>query len=576
MRGMSSAAIWEMQVADFRVARVRGRARGWSSATRMPRSSARSRARSPRRSTPSSSRSPRSSSSDDGPPAGNSPGKIPPRRRRDLSGAEGLRAKLLLGVLGVGGGTSVGIKRWRGPRLGNGWQVEPGAPGALGEWRLGHALRSSTGLDVRGLNRVGYVDFDLDLHGVDVAALARDEAAGSNRLDDVLDASRAAIAKARRRIIAERLRQVVSAILQIVPEAVVDTSGRGLHVQVLLDRPHPVAHVRRIGLRILEVAGLAGRCDIETFPKIGADGKGAMCRLPLTNGARILREDLVSLATTSRAADQELLLSCPRLTSARLAEILDCADGDVGGSALSLPPSEPRHREAPEITRGRSGKRVPGDQLFGREFSGWLVETARCIPAGQSHHFCDKFAALAVYADCDDEEAAELFRACIERPGHEASSCSSAARRRNLMRKFRCQLRHQRRGVESGNVKPGRLRNRDALALLDALRRDARIPIPVPDRPATTRTWSEVVASRRAAKAKAWTTRRAKARGELVEVSPVEVVDEEIAAAEADVERIELDATPLRDFMLPFLVAQVARLKRRRRIILIHGTEAPR
>lgn len=485
--------------------------------------------------------------------------------RRDLTRDEIERASELRRLLGIAGGPSIGVRKWRGAKIGTGWQVEPGR---LGDWRLAHALRGGIGLDVRGLREVGYITIDLDVH--DVALDARSPIVGDDPGDWLAEPPRlprALAATAHRLAIAKRVRRVVRSIRRAVPgvDLVVESSPRGLHLHVIFEKAHPVAEVRRIGLAILHAAGLDEMRDhVEVFPAVDADGSGRTCRVPMTARGRLLARDLVSLKHTRRARDVEELLSTPRVDLDVLVKLLHLDVGEAEKNTFSssspAPPEVQVRDKTREQARTHARKAAVEGQLFGAEFSHTVVSQARCIPRGGSYDFTRRFASMMVYAGIDDDEAVSLFRAVIEQRGHDANHCKTAAGRGQLVRTFRACLRRQQCGVERGEVRAGLLKNRRAWAMIESLRRGVEIDI-AGDAKAPPGSWAETIAARKAAKAKAWATRRAREWGELPTV--VEAFDAEVEVLTAEIEHTP-PSNVLTDFLLEGIVARLVILERRR------------
>jgi hypothetical protein len=391
--------------------------------------------------------------------------------------------------------------------------------GLVSEWTWRGAIGGRYALSLSGIERTQHLIVDLDAHYVDdedvdkLARALRRRAPPARRyrsLDDFLGAHRRLDrAGARRTLIARELGDKVRALLEVIPEAIVVSSPRGLHVVAVLDADEDVHEVYEIGVELVG-AVIGEAANVEVFPRPEARGARSG-RLPLTGPAgRILKDDLTSRQHARRALDRAELLAAKRLPLAELRKRADRCRGANGRRAAATGAGC-----RPTVPRGEA---IDG-KLRGHAYADRLVELAACIGRGESFEAARRWSfALVVGFGLPVDEATVAFRALVERPGHEARHCATNRGQRKLLGTFQsCAKRHQ-RGVERGDLRAGGLKDPRVRSIArDLLRGHAPTP-PTPKRTPKEKSapspeeWTTTMAKRRAAAKKAAEARWARAR----------------------------------------------------------------
>lgn len=283
----------------------------------------------------------------------------------------------------------------------------------------------------------------------------------------------------------------------------------GMHALIRLTRHLDVREAARMGRRLVELLEM-DLGEVESFPKEHRNGNVETCTLPLGRaGARLVDPctlERLHVGRLCRVRDQRHLLGMgidPEELDRVLASALPCGLGPVEQAptatrvAVEEPPRKPQDASGVPKVRGQGAEvkgapGAPGDpatedggqltqQTFGRQFSRELFLLYRDgIPVGRSWDATRVMAGACVYYGMVREQAEVSFARLLARSNHGARHCQTEAGRRELMQKFRAQWRHQERGVATGTVKPGRMKNQLGRAVLHALMTGQDLVVPTP------------------------------------------------------------------------------------------------
>lgn len=306
-------------------------------------------------------------------------------------------------------------------------------------------------LDVRGVSHVRYMVFDVDAHAAAASATRPGNLRGIN---DYMRASMgAAVAARRRAAVRDAAWDTCQAILERLPGAVPIQTRNGYHVVAFFETDVPAARAAMLASTIArEVVAPAG-VAIECFPR--PEGQGhAMCSLPLSGDARIVKPDGIKRMHRTRRSDVRWLLDgCPR---------------------IATPPAENKGGTKPaiaalgEAVMGRSGSASPealaddGKGLPQTRGKAWRAQLSRVLGVGvgddQSRWGVCKFVAGAFYLAIEFEIAARAFAAWLLLPGQTSTHASTAAGRRRLGALFRSQWKRYSRLADRGVVRVGKMR----------------------------------------------------------------------------------------------------------------------
>lgn len=349
------------------------------------------------------------------------------------------------------GRTRVVGRGWRGMR----WPLSPSS--------IRFGLEGGHGVDLREQRSVRYVGIDIDCHDVDGSPAVADLDAW---LDDDSTSRRT---RRRRERIAARARPVVEAVRAVTPGIawLVLASPRGVHMVTLLAEPVATERAEQLARSILVRAGAPA--SVEPFPR--AEAGGRTCRLPLTGGSRLLQDDLTRFRHGRRVRDLVTLLGAPRVGVPALG---DTSPAPAAPSA-PVPPVAPERKPLPatlptDLPGDADLRERLGRQLRGAEFRETMVELVRFgMPDDASFDAAKKLAALVTYAGIAKADCAAAGLAFIGRPTHRATHARTEQGRKAWMRTFRACLKHQSRGIDSGRVRPGGVRDPELVAVVAEL-----------------------------------------------------------------------------------------------------------
>lgn len=325
----------------------------------------------------------------------------------------------------------------------------------FGPRAMASALGGGCELAASGLSTVRHLTIDIDAH-------AAKPDTGAMCLDGALSLSGKERAKLQRAAVAGQLFGTVARVRELWPQVVIEGSRRGVHADLILESEADADEVSRINAHVLEELGHPP--NVEIFPRATHDGKLTCCRTPLCGPAgRVLNEELTGPLYTRRSQDREHLLSAKTVPVSSL-----------------LPPATTRvvaeesSQATPSLDTATTLWSDDGvGQLRGLEWVEFHLDLLEAgIPAGRSWAATRKVAyLLRSAAGLDERTSIAGFTRWIELPIHRANHCATTAGRRELVRTFCACLRHQRRGIESGVVRPAELRHP---ALRDAVRQLCR------------------------------------------------------------------------------------------------------
>jgi hypothetical protein len=225
----------------------------------------------------------------------------------------------------------------------------------------------------------------------------------------------------------------------------VETTPRGYHASVILERPVPVARAAELADLWARAASATAGCEmatgviLESFPKIQHGGTGRGCALPIGKGQRIVGGDLLTNRHRTRAADLRSILDGervdPTMLAARLIGLPTVTELPKGRALLVLV-------DEPGTVRGADG------QLFKEDF---VLECLRLLEEGidddESWHAVRIMVGACKYAGLSDDETRSAMGAWLKQDGHRATHCQSSSGIRELENKVRGQLRYFRRGL---------------------------------------------------------------------------------------------------------------------------------
>ena len=389
---------------------------------------------------------------------------------------------------------------------------------------LAASLAGAIGVAAQKVEHTSWAAFDLDFRFGDEdeekSALAkvkrrhrmRSEPTlrdGESAFDAAMDAQgrEPSWAEARRIVLERELREIVAELVRVVPELVRESSPRGIHLVLLLDRDYAAGELADLMQRMAEALGLAR--EVECFPRAEAKSY-ALCRFPLSGPGRLLAEDLVSLRNARRAQDVETLANASKVTletlRARVEALEAVASRATGQVALPHEESTPHRRtgEAPE-------------QLHGAEYIARALQLMSCIGPGESWEAARRISFALVMAGLSEPEAMRAWERLLERPGHEARHCATRSGRDALLRSARSCVRHVMRGGLPARLREPRLR-----AAIDEL-----LGVPVSDLVEKSAMVVSAAAARsararigwEARRARAWAARHDRAQGETPQCS---------------------------------------------------------
>jgi len=269
---------------------------------------------------------------------------------------------------------------------------------------------------------------DLDVHDLQTADLLPEDCT----LDDAVGMRGRTRTHRMREVIADRLGGSVQKLTTEFPGAIVEGSGRGIHVAIKSAKPIGPENISQIHSH---VASVVGGADFELFPKAVVNGLNH-CRAPLCGRAgRILASNLVEPRFTRRAQDVDCLLESSAID----------LDLTIGGDVNANTTPEPVHHNT--CCGGAS------EHLHGQAFIDTTLDLLESpIPGGRSYEAAHRIAFAFVCAGLELGAGARAFNRWIEWPGHTATHCQSASGRRELLGTFRCEMRRYLRAREEGEI----------------------------------------------------------------------------------------------------------------------------
>lgn len=320
-----------------------------------------------------------------------------------------------------------------------------------GKWRA-QVVEDLRGAVVRALTdsctristrskQVRHLTVDVDAHGV----LEREAAREVRSLDAWLSRG-GSVARARRRAaIASACRSVVDALRELGLPWLFESSPRGLHADLFLDRAMPVEWAQAVAGRI--VATVEGACGagvaVEPFPR----SSGWSCALPLTGSARILGDDLVRPVHRTRAEDRWTLAQWQLASADELARRFG-ATGDAKAD-MDTRVSMRAGREARRVSPAQQLHDEPGsgEQLFGAAFVREVLRLHTAgFDAGGSYDAARRIAWAYFATNIAAKDAHAAFAALLHQPIHRARHCQTARGRAELIDTFRSCWRRLERG----------------------------------------------------------------------------------------------------------------------------------
>jgi hypothetical protein len=273
--------------------------------------------------------------------------------------------------------------------------------------------------------------------------------------------------KLKKRWLAEQLGMLVHEAQMVFPDedVIVETSARGFHLTIVLERFVPVAVAASLAeawrMKTLERSGmpLASKL-IEAFPKLYGNGAtGRTGTLPCGRGSRVVGSDLATPRYRTRLEDVE------RFLGAGLASVegLRARLMELGGWSGVREGEEPSPPPACEAT------------LHGEDF---VLEAIRIVREGlgrgESWNEIRRVVAACLYCGKSDGATTSWVSRWIRNGRHRANHCGTAAGLRALESIVRAEIAHFRRGLTKARPDGyaatwrGGLRSRRLRAMLDA------------------------------------------------------------------------------------------------------------
>jgi hypothetical protein len=310
--------------------------------------------------------------------------------------------------------------------------------------------------------------------------IGRETTTDPDDLDALLDTepSRAALV---RRLNAKSCRELVAWILRMFPEALVESSDRGVHVLIFLDdeyEPEELGEVTKLLEDLLyERTDLSPECAREVFPKLNGRCRLDYCRAPLTGRHRFLADDLETPRFTRREYDFEALQKSFRPSLRLIREVIareltalssrnqrathSMNWARVKEAVGSVADDETSHRREAVTPVGEAAiskrcRSTSGRLLKGHAFTKLVEEYVEHIPDDCSFDAAHKLAwSFALNKKLYSEsESLSGFLSIIEKPGHAATHCQTEQGRRELGRTFLCLFRRYRRDCPAKIVNP--------------------------------------------------------------------------------------------------------------------------